>query len=190
MLAPMQARRRSALAVVVCSSLLPWTGCTATILRDATTPARCAADEDCAGGTVCDDEACVAVDSDDIPLDATLVGLDGGVVYGPDGIVLEIGAGALSGATAFTFALASATLEYANFTPTTRLYTIAPALVFATGSSARLRVPAAPTTGATTLFFQPSPAGPDWTPFDDEVADGVFDVDRTGTFGVGVPEAR
>ncbi|MBM4279485.1 MAG: hypothetical protein FJ137_01550 [Deltaproteobacteria bacterium] len=159
------------------------------VLQDAASPARCTDNDDCAGGTVCDGEICVATSADDIPIEATLVGVNGGVVYGPDGIVLEIDAGALPSATAFSFTLASATLEYENFTPTTRLYTITPTQVLATPSSARLRVPAAPAAGATTMFFQPLPAGPVWTPFDDGDGDGVFAIDRTGTFGVGVPEA-
>ncbi len=128
---------------------------------------------------------------DPVPAEITIVGVDGGVVYGPDGITLEVEPGALATTTAFSIVSASATLEFENFTPTARLFTVAPSVTFSTSSGnvvARLVVPAAaPASGAiaSTLFLRPTPPGPIWQPIalaDDE---GGFALDQTGTFGIG-----
>jgi hypothetical protein len=163
--------------------------CTVRVLSDAAAPVACGSDDVCPGGTACVEGACVEGESDPIPIDATLVGPDGGTVLGPDGLQLEIGAGALGNSTAFSMSLASATLEYANFIPTTRLYTITPSVTFSTGALVRLVVPAAasrtPGGQPQSLFLQPSPPGPEWTEVGDDDGDGSFVIAQTGTFGVG-----
>jgi hypothetical protein len=164
------------------------TSCTARVLQDAAAPPACGSDDDCAAGFVCVDEACAGRDADPTPRESTIVGPDGGVVIGPDGIVLTVDAGALDGTTAFTITTSTSTLDYANFTPTTRLYAIEPATAFA-GATASLHVPTAADSdnGArTTLFLQPTPPGPTWEPVLDGDGDGSFALSRTGTFGIGI----
>jgi hypothetical protein len=162
--------------------------CTARVLEDAAAPPACASDDDCGAGAACVDDVCAEAEADPVPRDTTIVGPDGGVVYGPDGIVLSVDAGALDGSTAFSITTATATLEYANFTPTTRLYTIDPATTFS-GAGVRLSVPAAAAAvagGPRTLFVRPAPPGPTWDPVEDVDGDGTYALSRTGTFGVGV----
>jgi hypothetical protein len=186
-------------AAVVCASLsVPLsTSCTARVLEDAAAPPACASDDDCGAGTACVDDVCAAKDADPLPREATSVGPEGGVVFGPDGVTLEVPAGALDGSTALTITTTTATYEYANFSPTTRLYSIEPTVTFAVDHTAKLHVPAADASasdgdvvGPRSLFLRPTPAAPTWDAIADDDGDGVFLLPRTGIFAIGVAAAE
>ena len=171
------------------------TSCTARILEDAAAPPACASDDDCGAGSTCVEDVCADADADPVPREATVVGPGGGTVYGPDGVSLTIDPGALAASTAFTITTTTATLEYANFTPTLRLYTIDPTTEFsdAVVGGARIHVPAVEAgaaDGALTLFLRPTPPGPVWDPIEDDDGDGAFVLRHTGTFGIGVAAAE
>jgi hypothetical protein len=164
--------------------------CSWRVLEDAAATPGCTDDGGCPGGTRCVAGACVTTEPEPIPLEATVVGPEGGLVHGPDGVLVEVAAGAVANTTAFSITMASATLDHTNFAATTRFYTIAPNVAFTAGTTVQVRVPTAtPAGGAAplTLFLQPTPPGPEWAPYPDADGDGVFFVDQTGTFAVGQP---
>ena len=85
--------------------------CTAIVVQDSLGDAPpCASAGDCAAGFRCQDGGCVAVDvAGQVPQEGTVVGADGGDVFGPDGVELAVPPGAVDGATAFVIERESAT---------------------------------------------------------------------------------
>ncbi len=132
---------KSSLAFVTALGLagLASSGCSLVVYNDATTPAACDDDDACPAGEACIDERCAAVDPGSVPGVGTSVGVAGGTVTGPDGVVLDVPAGALPGNFTITIARTTSTLPRDNVGDGT-FYEIEPALAFAI--SATLTLPA------------------------------------------------
>lgn len=168
------------LLVVAVAALVP--GCTALVILDDTAPLVCQADSDCAAGTVCDNANCIGFRTEVIPTSAVVVGAAGGTLTGPDGVMLEIPAGAVVDDQAFLIGRASSTLLFQNFEPRSRFYAISPFTEFEL--PARLVAPAAlcGAVNSCEIFFQPQDSAETWVAFDFENAA----ITRTGVFAVGV----
>jgi hypothetical protein len=123
---------KSSLAFVTALGLagLASSGCSLVVYNDATTPAACDDDDACPAGEACIDERCAAVDPGSVPGVGTSVGVAGGTVTGPDGVVLDVPAGALPGNFTITIARTTSTLPRDNVGDGT-FYEIEPALAFA-----------------------------------------------------------
>lgn len=121
-------------------------GCTAIILQDAATlAAPCASVDECASSQRCVDGVCVADDrAAQVPPATTRVGVDGGLIEGPDGVLLEVPQDALVGDTNITISRASATTPVdAGLLPSSRLYSIVPDLPLAAAATLTLPLVAA-----------------------------------------------
>lgn len=107
-------------------------GCTLIVWRDASTPAPCDDDADCPADEACVDEVCEVVDPGAVPAEGTRIDIAGGIVDGPDGVELEVPAGAVNTATMFFLRRETSTWPRDNFDAGNGFYAIAPAVSFAT----------------------------------------------------------
>lgn len=161
---------RLLLTVMTVMTVLTWSlaiasGCTAFVVHDATNGPQCDDDDDCGAGTVCVDTVCVAIDDDPTPGVGTPIDADGGVVVGPDGLALDIPAGALTGTVHIRLERVTATLPRDNF-DADAFYRVQPALTLTVPGTLTL-----PGEGEA-LFLRPSAGATLW----DEIA--PEDTDR------------
>lgn len=117
--------------------LVASSGCSLVVYNDATTPAACADDGDCPAATACIDERCSAVDPGAVPGVGTSVGVAGGTITGPDGVVVDVPAGALSGNFTITVTRTTSTLPRDNVGDGV-FYKIEPELTFAISATLTL----------------------------------------------------
>ena len=157
-------------------------GCTALVLIDDAQPLPCADDADCAAGALCQDEVCTEVRGNDVPGEAVIIGADGGVVTGPDGVVLTIPPAALDGALPFTIGRASGTLLFDNFEPRSRFYAISPSVEFAVPAGLVAEAEGCAAVGSCQIFLRPTDESETWEESPRENAK----LSRTGVFAVGV----
>jgi hypothetical protein len=169
-------RRFFLLVIAVASTTTA--SCSAIVLHDAAATAPCASSDDCPSATSCTDGACADAVSDGVPDARVLIGVDGGVLLGVDGVTIEFPPGALPSSLPLEITRASVTLEYENFTPSGRLYRVAPSTELA--AAARVAIPGA--TG--TLFVRPATASATWDAVNAD-ADGRFAIARLTVFGAG-----
>jgi hypothetical protein len=116
--------------IVVLAWVLASQGCSLVVYNDATTPAACDDDADCAAGEGCIDDTCDVIDPGSVPDVGTSVGVGGGTVAGPDGVVLDVPPGALPGNFTITIERTTSTLPRDNIGDGV-FYAIRPALNFA-----------------------------------------------------------
>ena len=153
-------------------------GCTLLVWRDASGPALCEDDGDCPAGEVCGDGSCDVVATDAVGREGTRIDIEGGVVTGPDGVVLTIPAGAVDVATTFIIRKTTSTLPRDNFVNDGAFYAIEPARSLA--AIARLQLPG----DASRAFLRPEDqhviAWQELT-----LVDGQFGLPRTGVVARG-----
>lgn len=106
---------------------LPGSGCTLIVLQDIGTTS-CDAVGDCAAGQSCIEGACADVDgAATAPPPGTLVSPAGGLVEGPDGVIMEFGEGTTDRELRVRITRASSTIVPVGVVERSRFYTIEPA---------------------------------------------------------------
>lgn len=133
---PAQVKRP--LSALLVSFAVAAPGCTLIVWRDAATPAPCDDDVDCPADEACVDGSCDVVDPGAVPADGTAIDIAGGVVSGPDGVELEVPAGAVSGETVFFIRKETSTLPRDNFAAEGGFYAVSPTVTFAIPALLRL----------------------------------------------------
>ena len=167
-------------------AVLTASSCTWLVVDDALhAPAPCHAPGDCAAGFACTAGACAAVpDADGPPRPGTPIDSAGGVVTGPDGVVLTLDPGAVDKTVQIVVTEASATNVPVGFLAESRFYEIAPSASLS--GRAVLAIPRAGGPCASCRVLQrPARAGDPWRALVDD-GDGGALVDLAGVYALGV----
>jgi hypothetical protein len=134
------ALRLHGLAALAALCAGPSAGCTAIVLNDALDgPTPCAETTDCPAGEVCEDDACVPDDRDAAPPPPpNRVDAAGGTVPGPDGVLLEVPADALTEEIAIVITRETSTFVLDDITVHSRFYRVFPDVTLAAAATLRL----------------------------------------------------